>query len=119
MPLGSDAAFWVTAAALTLVARFLIRDLLDGGENLIVMAMAWAAIGAWSAGRHRLAPLLLGAAIALKLTAAIFILILVIRRHYRQAAADGGLWAVVRRAADYSDGRRELPSCTCSDGSMA
>ena len=87
MPLEPVAGFWVTAAALTLVARFLIRDLLDGGENLIVMALAWTALWAWHDGRSRLAPLLLGAAIALKLTAAIFVPILVVRRHYWHAAA--------------------------------
>lgn len=87
MPLESETGFWVTAAALTLVARFLIRDLLDGGENLIVMALAWAALWAWTDRRRRLAPLLLGAAIALKLTAVIFVPILVIRRRYWHAAA--------------------------------
>lgn len=87
MPLAPETSFWVTAAAIVLVARFLIRDLLDGGENLIVMALAWAALWAWAIRRSWLAPLLLGAAIALKLTGAIFVLILVIRRRHSHAAA--------------------------------
>src|SRR5262245_619757 len=87
MPLRQDLIFWVIAAAVTLVARFLIRDLLDGGENLIVVGLTWAALWAWTAGRTRMAPTLLGLAIALKLTAAIFLLVLLVRRRYWHAAA--------------------------------
>ena len=84
--LAGAAEFWVVAAAVALVSRFLIRDLLDGGENLIVTALVWSALWMWSIGRLTTGAGLLGGAIALKLTAAIFVFVLLVRCRYRAAA---------------------------------
>lgn len=76
-PLDAATAFAVGAAAVVLTSRFLIRDLLDGGENLMLTAMVWLALFARARGARWSAAWLLGAAIALKLTAAVFLICLV------------------------------------------
>lgn len=85
LPLERATAFWVAAAAIALTSRFLIRDLLDGGENLMLTALTWAAFSAWGRQREWMAAALLGAAIALKLTAAVFLVVLILWREHGRA----------------------------------
>jgi hypothetical protein len=85
LPLDETRAFFVAAAAVALSSRFLIRDLLDGGENLVLTALAWGALFAWSRRLTWTGAWLLGAAIALKLTAGVFLLALLARRQYGHA----------------------------------
>jgi hypothetical protein len=85
LPLPPGAAFWVATAAVALSARFLIRDLLDGGPNLVLMAMVWGALYALSRQWDWTSAWLLGAAVALKLTAGIFVAILLALGRPRQA----------------------------------
>jgi alpha-1,2-mannosyltransferase len=87
LPLPRDAAFFVAAGAVILCSRFVIRDLLDGGPNLILTAMVWSALWLWQRGRTVTPALVLGAAIALKLTAAIFLVVLIVRRDVARAVA--------------------------------
>ena len=86
LPLDGTAEFWVAAAAVALTSRFVIRDLLDGGENLMLCALAWSALYAWHQQRPWIGAWLLGAAIALKLTAAIFVVVLLVLRERGLAA---------------------------------
>ena len=85
LPLPADATFWVAAAAIGLTARFLIRDLLDGGPNLVLMSMVWGALFAHLRGYAWTAAWLLGTAIALKLTAGVFVAVLLALGQWRQA----------------------------------
>ncbi len=76
----------IAAATLILAAHYIIRDLDDGGPNLILLALLMGGIyWAW-AGRDIRAAGCLGAAIALKATAAIFVPFLLWKRRWRLAA---------------------------------
>lgn len=86
LPLDDHKTLLVTAAAVALSSRFVIRDLVDGGENLMLTAIAWGALYASQRQRPWMAAGLLGTAIALKLTAGVFLLVLLARRAYAQAA---------------------------------
>lgn len=56
------------AAVLVALSRFVLRDLQDGGANLILLAIVWSAIRCWTCGRDGLGGGLLGLAVALKCT---------------------------------------------------
>ncbi len=75
----------IAALTLILAAHYIIRDLDDGGPNLILLAIAMGGIyWAWR-GREVRAAGLLGAATALKATAALFIPFLIWKRCWRLA----------------------------------
>ncbi|HEX8204356.1 MAG TPA: glycosyltransferase family 87 protein [Isosphaeraceae bacterium] len=75
--------FWATALALGLSSRFLIRELPDNGVNLMMVALAWGAVGLWVRGRDRLGGACLGLAIALKCTPALFLVYFAWKRQWR------------------------------------
>jgi alpha-1,2-mannosyltransferase len=62
----------VVAAVLLVLVRFVQRDLVDGGENLLIIALTWT--GIWFFARRKPLPggALLGLAIALKCTPLLF-----------------------------------------------
>jgi hypothetical protein len=75
----------IAAVTLVLAAHYIIRDLDDGGPNLILLALVTGGIyWAW-AGRDLRAAGFLGAATAFKATAGIFIPFLIWKRRWRLA----------------------------------
>lgn len=64
--------FWLVAAVVVVLLRFIQRDLVDGGENLFITALTWS--GVYFIVRRRPLPggAALGAAIALKCTPLLF-----------------------------------------------
>ncbi len=79
-------AFWVAAAALFLVGRFVIRDLAELGVNTFLVMLTWLAIFLWTQRREWLAGTSLGLAIALKCTPAIFAAYFLWKRQWRMFA---------------------------------
>ncbi len=90
-----DRTWLIAAVTLMLAAHYIIRDLDDGGPNLMLLALATGGIYYAWAGRDVAAAACLGAAAALKVTAAIFIPFLLWKRRWRLAAwtiAAAALW---------------------------
>lgn len=87
LPLDQRRVFWLTVLAVGLSSRYILRDLSEAGPNIMLMALGWAAIWAWWNGRPGLGGCLLGAAIALKLTAVPFLIYFALRREFRFAIA--------------------------------
>ncbi|HEV3110554.1 MAG TPA: glycosyltransferase family 87 protein [Candidatus Binataceae bacterium] len=80
-----DAAGPIAVVTLILASHYIIRDLDDGGPNLVLLALAMGGIyGAWS-GHDITAAGFLGAATALKATMGIFIPFLIWKRRWRLA----------------------------------
>jgi hypothetical protein len=74
----------VGAGALTL--QFILNDLDDGGPHLILLGILTCAIYAIWAGRERLGAIILGFAITLKITPALFVLLFLWKRQWRLAS---------------------------------
>ena len=74
----------VGAGALTL--QFILNDLDDGGPHLILLGILTCAIYAIWAGRERLGAVILGFAITLKITPALFVLLFLWKRQWRLAS---------------------------------
>jgi len=74
--------FWVAAIPTLLAARFLVRDMLECGVNLALVALSWFAVYLWTQHRDRLAGILLGLAIALKCTPALFLVYFAWKRQW-------------------------------------
>ena len=72
------------AGALTL--QFILNDLDDGGPHLILLGILTCAIYAIWAGRERLGAVILGFAITLKITPALFVLLFLWKRQWRLAS---------------------------------
>ena len=87
LPLSRDATFWVAAAALALGSRFLVRDMLECGVNLMLVALSWCAVYLWTRHRDWLAGITLGLAMALKCTPTLFLAYFVWKRQWKVAAA--------------------------------
>lgn len=87
LPADRDAEFWIVAIAVLLAGRFLIRDVLESGVNLALVALAWASVWLWSKKRDVAAGACLGFAIALKLTPALFLAWFAWKRQWKVAAA--------------------------------
>ena len=84
-PILRDAAGSIAVVALILASHYIIRDLDDGGPNLVLLALAMGGVyGAWS-GHEIAAAGSLGAATALKATMGIFIPFLLWKRRWRLA----------------------------------
>ena len=94
LPVEQSRRFWLTAAAVVLSIRYLVRDLPECGVNLALVAAAWCAVLLWQQRRERLGGLVLGAATALKCTPALFIAWFVWKRQWRMAS-----WSVVAALA--------------------
>jgi len=77
----------IAAVTLVLAAHYIIRDLDDGGPNLILLALVTGGIYSAWAERDLRAAGFLGAAIAFKATAGIFIPFLIWKRQWRLAAS--------------------------------
>jgi len=74
---------WVIAGTLLLTSRFVVRDFDDGGQNLILLALTWAAVYLWTRNRDLLAAASLGLAVALKCTPALFIAYFAWKRQWK------------------------------------
>lgn len=72
------------AGALTL--QFILNDLDDGGPHLILLGMLACAIYAIWVGRERLGAIILGFAITLKITPALFVVLFLWKRQWRLAS---------------------------------
>ena len=79
--------FWVTVLTIVLASRFLVRDILECGVNLALVALAWGAVWCWRQRRDVTGGGLLGFAIALKLTPALFLAWFVWKRQWKIAFA--------------------------------
>ncbi|MGL4553887.1 MAG: glycosyltransferase family 87 protein [Gemmataceae bacterium] len=77
-PLGLPSLLLLNGVVLLVFSRHIVRDLQDGGPNLLLTALAWTALWAasWPGGA------MLGLAIALKLTPAVFLPWLACRRRW-------------------------------------
>lgn len=72
-PLNRTTLFWATAAAVLLSSRYLIRDMMECGVNLMLVALSYFAVLLWSERKEWKAGFALGFAIALKCTPALFV----------------------------------------------
>lgn len=72
-PVEERFAFWGAILVILLASRFWVRDILECGVNLALVALAWGAFWCWRHRRDFAGGTLLGFAIALKLTPALFL----------------------------------------------
>jgi alpha-1,2-mannosyltransferase len=85
----------LTLFLVLIVARpFVLRDLHDGGPNLIILALAWTGMVTWARGRGGVGAVCLGLAIALKCTPAVFLLYFAARRRWGMLASTLGVAAL-------------------------
>lgn len=82
-PLDRERAFWAIVLGLGLSSRFLIRELPECGANLLIVALAWGGLFAWTRGRDSLGGVSLGLAIALKCTPVMFLAYFAWKRQWR------------------------------------
>ncbi|HSV15799.1 MAG TPA: glycosyltransferase family 87 protein [Tepidisphaeraceae bacterium] len=83
----SAARFWILAIPMLVALRFLSRDLSECGANIGLVALAWFAIYSWTRDRDWLAGASLGLAIALKMTAGLFLPYFLWKRQWKMALA--------------------------------
>jgi alpha-1,2-mannosyltransferase len=86
LPLPAERAVWSAAAAVTLAAPFVSRDLPEVGVNTALVALSWLAVALWSRGRDVAAGMSLGLAAALKCTPLLFVAYFALKRQWRVAA---------------------------------
>ncbi len=86
-PVPDRYAFWGVVLTIVLASRFLVRDILECGVNLALVALAWGAVWCWRHRRDVTGGGLLGFAIALKLTPALFLAWFVWKRQWKIALA--------------------------------
>src|SRR5437588_6655951 len=87
LPLDRTREFWATALAMLVALQFLARDMAECGVNIALVALAWFAIYAWTQHRGWLGGASLGLAIALKMTAALFVPYFLWKRQWKIAGA--------------------------------
>lgn len=86
------ARFWVPAGAIFLASRFLVRDLADGGQNIMLLTLSWGGLYLFLKGRPILGSASLGLAVALKCTPLAFVVWFAWKRAWKMAALSL-LWA--------------------------
>jgi alpha-1,2-mannosyltransferase len=80
------ATIWIAGITVVLALQFILQDLDDGGPHLILLGILTVGIyWAWQ-GREKLAAILFGFAIAVKVTSALFALYFLWKRRWRLAA---------------------------------
>jgi alpha-1,2-mannosyltransferase len=87
LPLDRTREFWATALAMLIGVQFLARDMAECGVNIALVVLAWFGIYAWTRHRDWLAGASLGLAIALKMTAALFVPYFLWKRQWKMAGA--------------------------------
>ena len=87
LPLDRTREFWATALAMLIAVQFLARDMAECGVNIALVGLAWFAIYAWTRHRDWLGGASLGLAIALKMTAALFVPYFLWKRQWKIAGA--------------------------------
>jgi len=73
LPLDGQRQFWAFTIAMLVALPFLSRDMAECGVNIGLVALAWFAVYAWTRHRDWLGGASLGLAIALKMTAGLFV----------------------------------------------
>ena len=106
-PAPRPVVFWSAALALGLASRFLVRDMLECGVNLALVAAAWAAVALWRRGRDGTAGVVLGTAIALKCTPALFCAWFLWKRQWKVAAVTAATAGVLTLSPALVMGGRE------------
>src|SRR5207302_3293786 len=87
LPLDRTREFWATALAMLIAVQFLARDMAECGVNTTLVALTWFGIYAWTRHRDWLGGASLGLAIALKMTAALFVPYFLWKRQWKMASA--------------------------------
>src|SRR5262249_39723718 len=85
LPLSGRRLFWLNVIVLIVARPFILRDLQDGGPNLILTALTWGSISLWIRKADCLAGMCLGLASALKCTPVLFLAYFVWKRQWRVA----------------------------------
>ncbi len=86
LPLHRNVLFWMTVIAIVLSSRYLVRDMLECGANLALVALSWFSIYLWREKRELLGSLFLGFAMALKCTPSLFWAYFIWKREWKMAA---------------------------------
>lgn len=81
----SNVVFWASMLTFLICSRYIARDLDESGPNLTLVALSWLGIWLWSRQQDLAGAASLGLAIALKCTAAIFVLYFAWKREWRMA----------------------------------
>lgn len=87
LPVERKAVFWIAAGAVLLSVDFVARDFVECGPNITLVAATWIGLACWRSKRVWTGAALIGCAIALKLTAALFIPYFFLRRQWRMGLA--------------------------------
>jgi len=87
LPLNKEASSWLVVLTLTLSSRFIIRELLEGGINMALVALAWLSVYYWRRKQEVRGGLCLGIAIGLKHTPALFLLYFAWKRQWKMVIA--------------------------------
>lgn len=85
-PLNRHVLFWATVIAILLSSRYLVRDMLECGVNLGLVALSWLSIYLWREKRELLGSFFLGFAMALKCTPSLFWVYFILKREWKMAA---------------------------------
>ncbi|MEQ8852531.1 glycosyltransferase family 87 protein [Gimesia sp.] len=84
-PLGKNELFWLVTIAILLSSRYLIRDMLECGVNLALVAAAWLSVYLWREKKELQGSLILGFAMALKCTPSLFWVWFILKREWKMA----------------------------------
>ena len=84
-PLGKNELFWTVTVAILLSSRYLVRDMLECGVNLALVALSWLAIYFWREKKELQGSILLGFAMALKCTPSLFWVYFILKREWKMA----------------------------------
>ncbi|MEX2215897.1 MAG: glycosyltransferase family 87 protein [Phycisphaeraceae bacterium] len=82
-----DVQFWTVMLAVLLCLRYLLRDGMELYINTTLVLLAWLSVYAWTKGRDWLGGACLGLAVALKMTAGLFIPYFLLKRQWKLAGS--------------------------------